>query len=108
MHKKRASSVDITQAGSYDYMPNALMAANGTLPGAERLYSTLDVGDVCIWSIVSTEAVSYTFYVPPYATEPTAPMSPSSCGSPLPASQHERRGSCEVQPPLHFNGKRAL
>ncbi|KAL1412888.1 hypothetical protein Q8F55_000637 [Vanrija albida] len=76
LHKKRTSSVDITTAASYEYMPNALMAANGAMAGTERLYWTLDVGDVCIWSIVSTEAVSYTFYVPPYATEPTAPMSP--------------------------------
>lgn len=70
-HKKRASA-DIPTSVSYDYMPNALMNGNG----AERLFWTLDVGDVCIWSIVSTEQVSYTFYVPPFVGEPSEPFSP--------------------------------
>jgi hypothetical protein len=72
MHKKRASADIGSISSSYDYLPNA---AVGT-PGTEKQYWTLNVGDICIWSIVSTEQVVYTFYVPPYVTEPTEPIAP--------------------------------
>lgn len=72
VHKKRASA-DIPTSASYDFMPNAFINVN---TGAERLFWTLDVGDVCIWSIVSTEQVSYTFYVPPFVSEPSEPFAP--------------------------------
>jgi hypothetical protein len=72
LHKKRAS-VDITSGGSYDYLPNAL--SNG-ITGLERHFWTQNVGDVCIWSIVSTEQIIYTFYVPPFVSEPSEPIAP--------------------------------
>lgn len=73
MHKKR-SSADLPMAHQADYMIN-----NGNTylnDGADRQFWTLDVGDVCIWSIVSTEQISYTFYVPPYASESVEPYAP--------------------------------
>ena len=70
MHKKRASA-DITSHSSYEYIPSAL-----NTPGIEKQFWTLNVGDICIWSIVSTEQVSYTFYVPPFVSEPTEPIAP--------------------------------
>ena len=48
----------------------------GLSKGAARLCWTLDVGDVCVWSIVSTEQVTYTFYVPPHVQDIVEPIAP--------------------------------
>ena len=37
---------------------------------------TLDVGDMCVWSIVSTEQITYTFYVPPHVRDIVEPITP--------------------------------
>lgn len=110
-HKKRGST-DITSAGSYDYVPNAIPH---TSPGLDRQYWTLDVGDVCIWSIVSTEQVTYTFYVPPFATEPTEPIAPfptaSKCLPPnmsaetVPTKYNHQYTSMASMPLVTFYGK---
>ncbi|KLT45544.1 LAG1-DNAbind-domain-containing protein [Cutaneotrichosporon oleaginosum] len=74
-HRKR-SSHDISAlhtSQSFDHLANAHIGSNAT---AERYYWTIDVGDVCIWSIVSTEQIEYTFYIPPYASEPIGPYTP--------------------------------
>nr|XP_019045633.1 hypothetical protein I302_06024 [Kwoniella bestiolae CBS 10118]OCF24563.1 hypothetical protein I302_06024 [Kwoniella bestiolae CBS 10118] len=68
LHKKRGSS-----SGSLEYLPSPTMTAS---PETHRMQWTMDVGDSCIWSIVSTEQTTYTFYVPPYATEPVEPYAP--------------------------------
>lgn len=73
-HKKRQSG-DVSSNSSYEYILNA----NGGSPGemGPRSFWTMSVGDVCIWSIVSTEQQTYTFFVPPYVkttSEPYAPM----------------------------------
>lgn len=72
LHKKRASA-DITTATSFDFMGNALMHHS---PPNERIYWSLDVGDACIWTIVSTQEVVYTYYVPEYIAEPSEPFAP--------------------------------
>jgi len=36
----------------------------------------MNVGDVCVWSIVSTEQAVYTFYVPPTLAEIKDPIAP--------------------------------
>jgi hypothetical protein len=77
-HRKR-SSHDISAlhtSQSFDHLGNAHHVSVNT--GAERFFWTIDVGDVCIWSIVSTEQVEYSFYVPPYASarEAAIPYTP--------------------------------
>jgi recombining binding protein (suppressor of hairless) len=72
VHRKRQSG-DVTTLSSYEYM----QAANGAPGDGTRMFWTMSVGDVCIWTIVSTEQSSYTFYVPEYVkqtSEPYAPM----------------------------------
>nr|XP_019004221.1 uncharacterized protein I203_03380 [Kwoniella mangroviensis CBS 8507]OCF67682.1 hypothetical protein I203_03380 [Kwoniella mangroviensis CBS 8507] len=68
LHKKRGSS-----SGSLEYLPSPAMTSS---PENHRMQWTMDVGDSCIWSIVSTEQTTYTFYVPPYAQEPVEPYAP--------------------------------
>ncbi|WWC70768.1 uncharacterized protein I206_104719 [Kwoniella pini CBS 10737] len=68
LQKKRGSS-----SGSLEYLPSPTMTAS---PENHRMQWTMDVGDICIWSIVSTEQTTYTFYVPPYATDPVEPYAP--------------------------------
>lgn len=74
MHKKRASADIPTSGGSFDFSANGMLTNVPVVQ--DRTYWTLDVGDVCIWSIVSTEQVTYTFYVPPYASELSEPLAP--------------------------------
>ncbi|WWC88574.1 uncharacterized protein L201_003486 [Kwoniella dendrophila CBS 6074] len=73
LHKKRGSS-----SGSSEYQPNSSVTINSNSTSSEshRMFWTMDVGDVNIWSIVSTEQTTYTFYVPPYASEPVEPYAP--------------------------------
>ncbi|WWC62595.1 uncharacterized protein I303_105192 [Kwoniella dejecticola CBS 10117] len=68
LHKKRGSS-----SGSLEYLPSPAMTSS---PENHRMQWTMDVGDICVWSIVSTEQTTYTFYVPPYATDPVEPYAP--------------------------------
>ena len=41
-----------------------------------RSFWTLDVGESCIWTVVSTEQKTYTFYVPPGVTSSPEPFAP--------------------------------
>jgi hypothetical protein len=68
MHTKRKSA---DGSGSYEYVQQA-----NNSPSEGRVFWTMDVGDTCVWSIVSTEQVTYTFYVPSYVTEVTEPLAP--------------------------------
>lgn len=105
MHKKRASA-DL--AVSHDYL------SNGHDANAKQFW-TLDVGDVCIWSIVSTEQVSYTFYVPPYATDATEPFAPfpmaqrllppNMSAEQVPTKYNHQYTSMATQPLVTFYGK---
>ncbi|WRT67776.1 uncharacterized protein IL334_004750 [Kwoniella shivajii] len=91
LHKKRGSS-----SGSFEYLPSPATTAS---PETHRMQWTMDVGDICIWSIVSTEQTTYTFYVPPYANdyvEPYAPfpvahrMLPSNLSAEVPARYNQQ------------------
>ncbi|WVR06337.1 hypothetical protein IAU60_003368 [Kwoniella sp. DSM 27419] len=62
--KKRGSS-----SGSLEYAMN-------NSPESQRVHWILDVGDTCIWSIVSTEQTTYTFFVPPQSADQTEPFAP--------------------------------
>ena len=73
-HHKRKST-DHSASSSYDHLPSLAQAAT-SLDSPSRVQWTLDVGDVCIWSIVSTEQVTYTFYVPPYVESYKEPVAP--------------------------------
>ena len=71
-NRKRQSG-EFHATSSYEFLQNA----HGSPPESNRVYWTMNVGDVCIWTIVSTEQNTYTFYVPEYVkqvTEPFAPM----------------------------------
>lgn len=69
-HKKRQSAD--SASSSYDHLPNAF-ASPHELP---RSTWALDVGDACVWSVVSTEQITYTFYVPPYVKDIQEPIAP--------------------------------
>lgn len=74
VHRKRQSG-DVSASSSYEYIGAALNNSPGD--SSQRMFWTMNVGDICIWSIVSTEQQSYTFYVPDYVkttSEPYAPM----------------------------------
>lgn len=45
--------------------PSMSSGGKSASPEVSRSYWTLDVGETCIWSIVSTEQKTYTYYVPP-------------------------------------------
>ncbi|KAK4689557.1 recombining binding protein suppressor of hairless, partial [Tremellales sp. Uapishka_1] len=69
LHKKRASG-----SGEFDHVPTSNIISDGI-----KMQWTLDISDACVWSIVSTEQITYTFYVPPHAAgtvvrEPIAPF----------------------------------
>ncbi|KAK8858563.1 hypothetical protein IAR55_002792 [Kwoniella newhampshirensis] len=82
LHKKRMST-DGSSSGSFEYLPTPMS------PESQRMCWTMDVGDTCIWSIVSTEQTTYTFYVPPYATEHvTEPFAPFPIASRVLAPSH--------------------
>ena len=70
IHRKRQSADSASSA--YGHPPNA----STSIQEALRHSWSLDVGDVCVWSIVSSDQVSYTFYVPPYVKEITEPIAP--------------------------------
>ncbi|WWD18456.1 hypothetical protein CI109_102908 [Kwoniella shandongensis] len=69
INRKRMST-DGSSTGSFEYISTPLS------PETPRMAWTMDVGDICIWSIVSTEQTTYTFYVPPYAETPAEPFAP--------------------------------
>ena len=74
-HRKRQSIDGGSANSSFEYLHNAAGAANADVNS--RMCWTLNVGDVAVWSIVSTEQTTYTFYVPEYVqgnTEPYAPF----------------------------------
>jgi recombining binding protein (suppressor of hairless) len=73
-HRKRQSADGSSAHSSSEHIPTYGDGALGT-----RMCWSLDVGDVCVWSIVSTEQITYTFFVPDYVgqqrvTEPFAPF----------------------------------
>ncbi|BEJ14972.1 hypothetical protein CspHIS471_0407390 [Cutaneotrichosporon sp. HIS471] len=74
-HRKRSShdigSLHTSQ--SLDHLASATVNPNSSL---ERFFWTIDVGDVCIWSIVSTEQIEYSFYIPPFALGSVVPYTP--------------------------------
>ena len=73
-HRKRQSG-DISANSSFEHIASAAHGHGAVSDG--RVCWTMSVGDTCIWSIVSTEQMSYTFYVPEYVkmtSEPYAPM----------------------------------
>jgi recombining binding protein (suppressor of hairless) len=61
-HRKAPSSSSVT-----DQYPDS---------SCPRMKWSMDVGDACVWSIVSTEQTTYTFYVPPHDGAPTASYAP--------------------------------
>lgn len=69
-HKKRQSAD--SAASSFEHLQNAY-PSTGDVP---KFYWSLDVGDVCVWSIVSTEQTTYTFYVPSHVKEIDQPIAP--------------------------------
>lgn len=54
---------------SYEHLP-----ATG---GEMRMYWTMSIGDLCVWSVVSTEQTSYSFYIPPYVDDIQEPIAPA-------------------------------
>ncbi|RXK41567.1 hypothetical protein M231_01066 [Tremella mesenterica] len=90
-HKKRGST-DITSSPSFEHVAlfgqthtpthsnagsyQSQSQSQSPAEGERRMQWRLDVGDVCVWSIVSTEQITYTFYVPPYVTEVREPFAP--------------------------------
>lgn len=42
-----------------------------------RMYWTMSIGDLCVWSVVSTEQTSYSFYIPPYVDDIQEPIAPA-------------------------------
>ncbi|WVN85034.1 uncharacterized protein L203_100175 [Cryptococcus depauperatus CBS 7841] len=78
LHRKRMSA-DSTGSGPYEYLPSLSTAISGTgFQQEQRMFWTLDVGDTCIWSIISVEQISYSFFMPPIPSyndvEPVAPF----------------------------------
>lgn len=71
-HRKRQSG-EMSANSSFEW----IQSAQGSPGETHRVFWSLNIGDDCIWSIVSTEQITYTFYVPDYVTstsEPYAPM----------------------------------
>ncbi|ORX40097.1 hypothetical protein BD324DRAFT_616240 [Kockovaella imperatae] len=81
-HKKRQSTDSTstsweTLASSSNGAPSFGFHGKSSLsPDLPRSMWTLDVGETCVWSIVSTEQKTYTFYVPPQATNAPTPYTP--------------------------------
>ncbi|WVQ82977.1 hypothetical protein IAT38_005115 [Cryptococcus sp. DSM 104549] len=74
LHKKRQSQ-DGMSSGSASYAD--LSTLTQSADGNNRMCWTLPVGDVNVWSIISVEQVSYTFYVPPRPmSEMPTPIAP--------------------------------
>ena len=62
---------------SYSGSSHVSKSSHSHSPERPRSMWTLDVGETCVWSIVSTEQKTYTFYVPPraaYGPEAYAPF----------------------------------
>lgn len=74
-HRKR-SSHDIGSLHTSQSLDHLANAAVNPGAGLDRYFWTIDVGDVCIWSIVSTEQIEYSFYIPPFATGAVVPYTP--------------------------------
>lgn len=71
-HKKRQSG-EMSANSSFEW----IQSAHGSPGESGRVFWSLNIGDDCIWSIVSTEQITYTFFVPDYVkstSEPYAPM----------------------------------
>ncbi|OWZ44555.1 hypothetical protein C351_02685 [Cryptococcus neoformans c8] len=79
LHRKRLST-DSTGSNSYEYMPSLSSAMSSAEQPVQpqRMFWTMDVGDSCVWSIISVEQASYTFFTPPISNfeefEPVAPF----------------------------------
>lgn len=85
-HKRRQSTEINSANSSYEHVQSAANSHNqqNVSPGDKahqgRMFWTMSVGDMAVWTIVSTEQVSYTFYIPhSVATLPSdrrAPIAP--------------------------------
>ena len=71
VHKKRQSA-DGYMLNSFEPIHNSCSAH---IDSPQSCWS-LDVGDVCVWSIVSTEQITYTFYVPSLIVDMAEPVTP--------------------------------
>ena len=77
MHTKRRSA-DGSASSSFAHLANSSQPSSvpASHANVSRYSWSLYVGDVCIWTIVSTDQVTYTFYVPPYITDIKEPIAP--------------------------------